>query len=258
MSLRQAMREQHLDRLVSSLIASVPDIRNQYSTYTLDGAYTLLKVRAQHAFQISLVQHAIELLRLDIDKPITVVDIGDSAGTHIEYLQKLQGCIRSLSVNLDADAVARIRSKGLHAIHARAEDLQEYDIDPDIFMSFQTLEHLHAPLSFLKSLADVECRALVVTVPYVSASRVSLAYIRQLRAEPVVPENVHVFELSPNDWRVLFQFAGWRILADQTYLQYPRRGVMRLTKALWKRIDFEGFYGAILVPDRMWRDLYRT
>lgn len=255
-SLRAAVREQGLGGLMESLSGSVPDIRQQYSSYALEGDYTLYKVRAQHAFQISVVQEAIERLKLGGEAPVTIVDIGDSAGTHIQYLRGLHGRIRSLSVNLDADAVARIRAKGLEAIHARAEDLNQYDIHPDIFISFQTLEHLHAPLTFLRSLAGVNCRGFVVTVPYVSTSRVSLSYIRQRRAQPVVPENVHVFELSPDDLRVLFQFAGWRVVYDRVYLQYPTAHPLRATKPLWKQFDFEGFYGAVLEPDDTWSRLY--
>lgn len=256
MSIRCAVREQHLDELIVRLARIVPDIRQQYTTHVLEKPYYFLKVRAQHAFQISLVQKAIEMLGIGTSESLTIVDIGDSAGTHLQYLEKLHGKIRSLSVNLDSEAVSRIRSKGLEAIHARAEELHEYNINPDIFMSFETLEHLHAPLQFLQSLSKVSCRSLVVTVPYVANSRVKLDYIRQGLDKRVTAESVHIFEFSAEDWRLLFQFSGWRILHDQVYLQYPTRHPLCVTKPIWKSLDFEGFYGAVLVPDQRWPSLY--
>lgn len=47
-----------------------------------------MKVRALHAFQITLMLKALAGLRR---KRLTVVDIGDSAGTHMIYLTKLAG-----------------------------------------------------------------------------------------------------------------------------------------------------------------------
>lgn len=256
MSIRCAVKEQRLEQLMSQLAEFVPDIRHQYSSHAIDSEYLNLKVRAAHAFQISVVQQALELLKVGGNEPLTIVDIGDSAGTHLQYLEKLHKQVHSLSVNIDGAAVARIKSRGLEAIEARAEDLHKYNINPDIFMSFETLEHLHAPLLFLESLSKANCRALVVTVPYVAASRVSLNYIRQAQAQEQNAETVHVFELSPDDWRLLFQFAGWRVLYDRVYLQYPKKHPLRLTKPIWKNLDFEGFYGAVLVPDQRWRSLY--
>lgn len=255
-SLRAATREQGLSELARRLEQIVPDITKQYTTHPLADDYAVLKVRSVHAFQISLVQRAIELVRTGANEPLTLVDIGDSAGTHLLYLRGLYGELRSLSVNLDAEAVAKIRSKGLEAIHARAEDLHKYDISPDIFTCFETFEHLHAPLVLLEALSRVQCKSLVVTVPYVADSRVALDYIRNRQEKPVSPEAVHVFELSPADWRPLFRFAGWRIVEDRIYRQYPKMPPLSLTKPIWKSIDFEGFYGAVLVPDRHWRSFY--
>ncbi len=256
-SIRSAVKQQRLDKLMVRLCEIVPDIRQQYTTHTLDSAYVQLKVRAMHAFQISLVQKALELLRVDPEDALTIVDIGDSAGTHLQYLGKLHGQIRSLSVNLDEDAVMKIKSKGLEAIHARAEELGKYDISPDIFTSFETLEHLHAPLVLLESLSKVKCRALVVTVPYLAQSRVALDYIREARTGPAIAEYTHVFELAPQDWRPLFQFAGWRVAHDEIYRQYPTASALTVTRPLWKSLDYEGFYGAILFPDQRWREQYR-
>ena len=70
---------------------------------------------------------------------MTIVDIGDSAGTHLLYLNELFGEIRSLSVNLDVNAVKKIKQKGLDAIHARAEELEKFNINADLFLSFQTV-----------------------------------------------------------------------------------------------------------------------
>lgn len=257
-SIRAAVRRQGLEELLRHLVQIVPDITHQYTRFLVNTDYLRLKVRAVHAFQVALANEAIIRFLSPEKRPITAVDIGDSAGTHIQYLQELHKDIqlRCLSVNLDEEAVKKIREKNLKALHARAEDLGRLGIDADIFLCFETLEHLTSPVQFLKSLSDnTNCKALVITVPYVAQSRVGLHHIRASRQEPCNPESTHIFELSPTDWQLLFKYAGWSVVQNRLYLQYPTRGILRLTRRYWRQGDFEGFWGTILQRDSTWSNL---
>jgi hypothetical protein len=256
-SIRAAIREQGLFPLCERLSGLVPDISAQYSTFALDSAYLRTKVRAQHAFQISMVEKAFERLDIVPKGGVTLVDIGDSSGTHLQYLRGLYPEIRSLSVNLDAEAVEKIRAKGMEAVHARAEELGTYSIHADLFLSFEMLEHLSDPLRFLHDLSRTECRGFVLTVPYLAASRVGLHHLREGQQREVFAENTHIFELSPEDWRLIFRHSGWEVSYDRVYLQYPQKGVWRVMKGVWRKTDFEGFYGAVLTRDDAWSRLYR-
>jgi len=69
-------------------------------------------------------------------------------------------------------------------------------------------------------------------------------------------ENTHIFELSPEDLQLLFKFAGWSVVFERIYLQYPRKHWLRITKNYWRMFDFEGFYGVILKRDSTWSKLY--
>lgn len=251
-SLKTAAREQGLNALVSKLESLVPDVTYQYSTVKIDTHYLKTKVRNLHAFQISLVNEVIN----EFENPV-IVDIGDSAGTHLQYLTGLYSNIKCLSVNLDKEAVERIRAKGLNAIHARAEDLDRYNINVDIFLSFQVLEHMMNPCLFLHKLSEkTNTKYFIVTVPYVRKSRVGLHHIRRSTSETVKAENTHIFELSPEDWKLIVRHAGWEIVSEKIYLQYPKKNIYMLTKFLWRKLDFEGFYGLILKRDDSWSSKY--
>jgi len=258
-SIRAAVREQKLQSIYGQLTEIVPDITHQYTTFDIDSEYLITKVRAQHSFQIALATQTLQSTDIPLRDAITIADIGDSAGTHLQYIKGLHKDhrIRCLSVNMDSEAVKRIREKGLEAICARAEELPSLSIEADIFLSFELLEHLTDPFRFLRGLSETDCKALVVTVPYVSSSRVGLDHIRQNQKHDIHPEGVHIFELSPEDWRLLFKHSGWAIETDRIYLQYPRKSPLRfLLRKYWKWCDFEGFYGAILTPDNSYSSLY--
>ncbi len=254
-SLRCAMNEQGLSDLVRRLEELVPDITDQYSSFKIDTPYLNANVRNIHAFQIALVNEVID----EFNQP-TIVDIGDSSGTHLEYILKLHQDmkkIRCLSVNLDSNAVEKIRKKGMEAVHARAEELQNYNINADIFLCFATLEHLSDPCRFLHELSSkTNAKYLIVTIPYQRHTRVGMYHIRNDRAGDVSAENTHIVEFCPEDFRLIAQHSGWKIQKERIYYQYPRRHFLRLTRSIWKRSDFEGFYGVILAKDSRWSSRY--
>jgi hypothetical protein len=270
-SLKSAIAEQGMRELLVQLAKSVPDLTDQYSTFKIDTEYLQLKVRAQHAFQIKITLKALEIIanqKQENKDTFTVVDIGDSSGTHLRYLKSLISNSASfcsvrnfqfLSVNLDPIAVEKIRSKGQDAILCRAEELfLKNEIKANLFLSYEVLEHLSNPIDFLNKLSlSVEDTLFVLTVPYLSQSRVGLHHVRHNQKRDVYPENTHIFELSPTDWKLIFLHSGWEVIEETIYRQYPLKSWMRIMKPFWGKYDFEGFYGVILKKNRRWAELYQ-
>jgi len=267
-SLKAAAKEQNLEELVISLKTIVPDLTNQYVAHRVEKEVMKLRVRTLHAFQIQLVRTAFDIIIHQKDKcdTFTVADIGDSSGTHLTYIRELAfdfnnlkgSKLNLLSVSCDPIAVKRIESKGIKAVLCRAEDLYKEDyVNVDLFLSFQMIEHLENPISFLDSISkNSSSDYFVITVPYLKISRVGLHHIRRGRPKKIYSANTHIFELCPQDWRLIFNHSGWKVLEDMVYFQYPKLSFLRLTKPLWKTFAFEGFYGAILKKDRMWANYY--
>lgn len=174
---------------------------------------------------------------------MNIVDIGDSAGTHLEYIKKLCNDIsfRTISVNLNKKSVERIRSKGMEAILCAAEDIDLGDEDVDLFVTFQMVEHLMNPCLFFRRLAvRGKSDYLLVTVPYRKKSSVGLwtyhplitalkknkqdlREYSEILSKTGIAEDEHIFELSPIDWKLLMLFSGWRPVYDEVYLQYPMK-----------------------------------
>jgi len=260
-SIGRALAQSGLNAMTARLEAIVPDISGQYSREEEHGDYWQIKVRGLHAFQTALMLKALEETT---SGDLTVVDIGDSAGTHMLYLANLAGDGRKLetiSVNLDPRAVAKIAAKGLKAILCRAEDL---DLGPeravDLFTSFEMVEHLHNPAIFFRRLAKKSRGNLMaITVPYLKKSRVGLYHIRNPSHARIFAEDEHIFELSPQDWTLLLLHSGWKVARSEVYYQYPRKiPILSLILAcFWRHVDYEGFWGAILEKDTSLSDLYQ-
>jgi len=267
-SLRASGNQRGYGELKKKLVEIVPDISGQYTFLDInpDDVFLTEKVRGQHAFQMDLLLKTVEILNKDKKKEIVnVVDVGDSSGTHLRYLtgmtKEMGITVRSMSVNLDPEAIRKIEACGMEARQCRAEELhlQEDGICADIFVSYEMLEHLFDPVRFLHDISiHSSCSYFVITVPYVRRSRVGLHHLRRKSPDPVYAENTHIFELCPEDWGLIFNFAGWEIVFQDCYTQYPSVGLLNLTKYLWRRKDFDGFLGVVLKRCPEKADQYRS
>jgi 2-polyprenyl-3-methyl-5-hydroxy-6-metoxy-1,4-benzoquinol methylase len=267
-SLKASAKECGLSELAKRLKSLAPDLTEQYSTFKIDNEYLDTKVRNQHAFQIQIILDALGSLRFPSNGDITIIDVGDSSGTHLSYLDSILQTdnyfpdkrIKLAGVNSDPVAVDKILSKGFDAKLCKAEDLSgKYNIRADVLISLEMIEHLSDPISFLDSISkNYVSDNFIITVPYLSKSRVGLHHIRQSRKIKVFPENTHIFELCPSDWQLIFLHSGWRVVKERIYRQYPQKSIFRFMKILWKNFDFEGFYGVVLARDRRWAQLYNS
>ena len=262
-SLIKAAKEQELLTTLEQLRLVVPDISNQESREAPGfNDYSEIKRRLLHAYQVRTMARLLDALDAH---HVRVVDIGDSAGTHCLYFKQVfkdTHEVSTLSVNLDSRAIDKIKARGLPALLKRAEEIKPDDLggEVDVFTSFEMIEHLHNPAVFLRKLANSSTgRQLFITVPFLRKSRVGMHHIRNEVTNDVFAEDVHVFELSPSDWTLLFLHGGWRVVDQRTCYQYPRRLpiVSQVLKAYWRMFDFEGFWGAVLERDDSWSNLYQ-
>jgi hypothetical protein len=259
-SIRLALQEAGLTGLAAKLAAIVPDLVAQYSRNPEWDDFLEIKLRGMHAFQTTKMLKA---LRPFPSPKITVVDIGDSAGTHMLYLKEVcRGHLQvdTISVNLDLRAVEKIKARGLEAMLCRAEDLNLPGLEIDLFTSFEMVEHLHNPAIFFYRLAKrSSCPKILITVPYLKTSRVGVHHVRSLSPEVIFAEDEHIFELSPEDWTLLMLHSGWKVIHSEVYYQYPRKWpiISRILGYYWKTRDYEGFWVAILEKDLTFANRYQ-
>lgn len=243
LSIKMAVKEEGLRPLYSRLEEAIPDISEQYCTGRLTETYHLTKVRAQHSFQVSLALEAMEMFDIK-----SVLDIGDSCGNHLVYLSTLsQNGLKVRSLNIDPRAVKKARAQGIEAEEADAERYHWSKADSDMLVCFEVLEHLVDPLKFLVGLRQAKPKCFVITCPYLRKSRISYEPLVSDNGVVINAEDAHIHELSPGDWKFLLYLAGWRVIKEKRYLQFPQRVFgWRVLADYWERVDFLGFWGCIL------------
>ena len=87
-SLIKARNEQGYKAMVSKIKSILPSLKDQYTSFVVEGNYLETKVYNLHAFQTQLLLDAINSLTTENKNPV-IVDIGDSSGNHILYLKSI-------------------------------------------------------------------------------------------------------------------------------------------------------------------------
>ena len=87
------------------------------------------------------------------------------------------------------------------------------------------VEHLHNPSEFFRQLSKNagDFKYFIMSVPYRRISTVGLKYIRRKNStEKVDPGHVHIYELCPEDWKLLAYHSGLKMVFEEIYFQYPK------------------------------------
>lgn len=222
-----------------------PDFSEHFSQ-SVDNAEVEHRIRQLVVAETAFVKE--EIARMLQEKGgCEYADIGDSDGSVRLLLKKYFSPqqLSTVGINLQTQAVEKMKQKGLHAICEDALNLKTKGIQYDIASVFETLEHLPSPINFLTDIRDVVRHKLVISVPFVRRSRVSLSYLthRWDHSRRPTIENVHIFELSPADWFKIFLHTGWQIDREKKLMMFPPNKPSRfILQPYWFYTSFEGFW----------------
>lgn len=233
---------------------------SEHFTVPVDNKEIEQRIRLLVVAEVAFLRRTIEAL-LKVTDRCSYADIGDSDGSVQLLLQKYfnLGQLTSVGINLQQQAVDKIRIKGLNAICEDAASLKHRGIGYDVISVFETLEHLSDPIGFLKGLTSIVNKNLLISVPYIRKSKVSLNYLTKKwpRGKKPTIENTHIFELSPTDWTKIFLHAGWQVDHDQKLMMFPPDRVSRLIlQPYWRYESFEGFWFVSLSPSEKFSSQY--
>ncbi len=252
-----------LDRMWKLSLIHYPSFKEHFNIATNDPeaeARIRFLVAAEASFMEGEIAHLLKM-----NKKCSYADIGDSDGSVRLIMEKIFGTERleTVGINLQPAVVERMKNKGLNAICEDAIDVGNRGVRYDVVSLFETIEHLSNPIGFLQKIAPVVDERLVLSVPYVRASRVGLHHIDAdtfwNQDLPISVENVHFFELSPGDWDKLFKHSGWKIVRQKVYKQFPDSGPLKwILSAYWRYLSFEGFYFVSLAKDDTYSSRYHV
>lgn len=236
------------------------DLSNHYATVRLSEEAEM-RVRMLICCQVIFLKKIIDNMPNN-KSTITYLDIGDSDGSVRLLLERLYDklSLDSIGINLQQQAVDNIKQRGLNAECIDAMDLCNQKRSYDIVSVFETLEHLPNPIGFLENIHPIVNNRLIISVPLIVRSRVSLGYLNQNWPQSLVPTiaNNHIFELNPQDLTKIFWHTGWEVEHKWKVRTFPEHGPLNwVMKLAWRRMSFEGWYFVSLMKNDKFSSKYR-
>lgn len=260
LAVRKAIAQDAVLRDVWELSQAIlPDLGSHYATAALPEE-AKLRVRMLISAQVQFLKAVVDDLPVE-DGARTYLDVGDTDGSVRLLFEARYPTmdLETLGINLQRQAVENIRAQGLAAECVDAMDLARLGRTYDIVSVFETLEHLPNPIGFLQAIRPTVRQRLILSVPLVPTSRVSLRYLsaKWPAAQTPTIANNHIFELCPQDLEKICRHAGWEIQRRWRVRTFPVRGPLRwVLQPAWRAISFEGWYFISLVKDDRFSSRY--
>ncbi len=169
----------------------------------------ILRMRFVRTIEFALAATEKEIL----SQEVTVLDAGAADGLYLQALSK-----NGIGLNVDELCVKQMRAEGILAEQGTIYQMPFESKKFDYSLCLEVLEHIQNPIGALNELRRVTRKALIVSIPHVTWTRIrafgywskenQLKSFEDLRKEA---HHYHLFEFCIDDFEKVCGHAGWRI-----------------------------------------------
>ena len=166
---------------------------------------SVAEIRREKIFKkrvLSLSQKC-EELNLKINK---LVDVGSGYGIFLEEWEKKFPSTKMIAVEPSVSLAKECRKKGFEVLENTLEELENTNLDADLVVCFEVLEHTHNPLSFIKSLVSLAKPGGYIMVSTLCIDGFDLQLLWE-KSNQINPPH-HINFISKKGFQNLFDRAG--------------------------------------------------
>ena len=138
--------------------------------------------------------------------PRAVVEIGAGHGVFLEEWRKRNQEIKLTAVEPSPEMAQICRDKGLQVVEKFAEEVTAKDVDADLVVCFEVLEHVYDPLQFLRGVVGMMRSGCTVLMTTLCFDGFDINLLRE-KSKSVSPPH-HINFMTKLGFRELFQRAG--------------------------------------------------
>jgi len=168
--------------------------------------------RMQNIFR-PRVEYINDLCEKENIKKDLIVEIGSASGMFCEEATKSNYFKRVLGIEPSSDQVETCRQLDLEVIESTIENVKDLDQTADIVVSFETIEHISSPSSFILSVRDILKKEglMVLTCPnYLGFDILCMGK----DSDSLDAEHINMF--NPDSLKILVENSGFSVLEIST------------------------------------------
>jgi 2-polyprenyl-3-methyl-5-hydroxy-6-metoxy-1,4-benzoquinol methylase len=148
--------------------------------------------------------------RIDVPVPRVVADVGAGYGIFLEELKRLAVFDDVVAIEPSTDLARSCAARGFRVIQCPVEDVAPQDLRAAVMTSFEVLEHLFAPVEFLKSIRRLLAPGGVLVFTTLTSSGWDIQTLWE-RSKSVSPPH-HINLLSTEGLTRLVELAGLELI----------------------------------------------
>ena len=171
-------------------------------------------------------------------KPDWVCDIGAGYGIFLEELQKVLPSITVLAIEPTPSLVVELNNKGIRTVTKFLSEVKSSDLPQGtgFFTSFELLEHLQNPLTFLKEVKNLCSKDSAFLATTLSSWGLDIQLLGE-KSKSIFPPH-HLQILSPKAIRGLSEKAGFKTVSVTTPgkldLDIAKKSLNQIRDSFWK------------------------
>ncbi len=143
-----------------------------------------------------------------------VGDVGAGFGLFLEELRRIWNRARLCAIEPSEDMAAICKSKGLEVIESMVEDVGPQEAAFDLLTSFELMEHLYDPLSFLQTIHRLLNKGGLFFFTTLNGLGFDIQVLWEKSRSIAPPHHLNFF--NPASASILLQRAGFEVLEVST------------------------------------------
>ncbi|MHC8598982.1 class I SAM-dependent methyltransferase [Arenicellales bacterium IMCC55707] len=136
----------------------------------------------------------------------TIVDVGAGYGIFLEEWKRDDPNVEAIAIEPSLDLAETCKTKGLTVKPVTLENVNASDIQADVAVCFEVLEHVHDPFIFLQKMSDLVRPGGLVMISTLSIDGFDLQVLGH-KSDQISPPH-HINFLSCDGMKALFSRAG--------------------------------------------------
>ena len=149
--------------------------------------------------RVSALKHICQRRGVDVQ---TIVDVGAGYGIFLEEWKSDDPRVEAIAIEPSVDLAEKCKEKGLTVKPVSLEAVKSSDIQADVAVCFEVLEHVHDPFFFLKKMSELVRPGGLVMISTLSIDGFDLQVLG-CKSDQISPPH-HINFLSCNGMKALF------------------------------------------------------
>jgi SAM-dependent methyltransferase len=147
------------------------------------------------------------------------VEIGATSDMFLKHVKAR----RKIGINVLDACIEQLNRQGITGIKTDGQRMPIEDNEADLVICFETLEHVHNPISFLAELSRITKNRLLLSIPWIPKTNIRAKWYGMTESNGQPDSEYHIFEFDEGDFRKVLSHTDFKVSQYQKLINYQAK-----------------------------------